>query len=413
MVQTAGDKDAFRSTHYLGILPWYYWWLRTQVYQQPIQLYACVRGFVDESEDIPFNEIKSIYLKVSEIVTNNAALSIDDIVQQLSEVGSIIVSEDRQLRSATDLIFSIIGWQTMLYRPDILSCPPSEFCITDEMNGHRSSCHLCLKQFRVCKSKGLSEFLLGFGLMLIPRNYNTLEDAEEAKAFNRLKSVKSSTLNAYLLTTIGGITISWSDCLACHLELDKNARVLYVFRYPSFCVESLGGQSARGSGRSTIHSCTSDFPNNNHWATPQDVTELLREVLISYRLLFGQERKSRKAFRKLRPFEHIPKNSHDRFLLEVCGKKRLDLLSGVKERDSYELARDFPHLRAQLVALSMYLDDRKPRSWKELWLDTRDSASWLTFWAVIIIGGLGLILAFLQVVLQITQLAIDLRQAGS
>ncbi|OTB11461.1 hypothetical protein K445DRAFT_46103, partial [Daldinia sp. EC12] len=293
----------------------------------------------------------------SEIVINNADLSINDIAQRLSDAGSITILGDRQLKSATDLVFSIIGWKTMLYRPDLLSCPPTEICIADETNGYRGGCHLCLKQFRLSESKHLPEFLLGFGLMLPPRNYNSLEDAEEAKAFNRLKSIKPSTSNAYILATIGGITISWTDCLACHLELDKNARVLYVFRYPSFCMASLGD-----SGRSVIHSCASDLPNNNHWATRQDVTELLWEVILSYRLLFGQHSKSRKIFRKSRPFEQIPQNSRDGFLSDLCRKSRLDPVLGIKERDSYELARDFPHLRSRLVTLIVYLDERKPRS---------------------------------------------------
>ncbi|KAI1479742.1 hypothetical protein F4774DRAFT_380819 [Daldinia eschscholtzii] len=233
-------------------IPWYDWWLRTQIHQQPTELYSCIRGFSGESEDLPFEEIILVCSEASEIVINNADLSINDIAQRLSDAGSITILGDRQLKSATDLVFSIIGWKTMLYRPDLLSCPPTEICIADETNGYRGGCHLCLKQFRLSESKHLPEFLLGFGLMLPPRNYNSLEDAEEAKAFNRLKSIKPSTSNAYILATIGGITISWTDCLACHLELDKNARVLYVFRYPSFCMASLGD-----SGRSVIHSCAS------------------------------------------------------------------------------------------------------------------------------------------------------------
>jgi hypothetical protein len=40
-----------------------------------------------------------------------------------------------------------------------------------------------------------------------------------------------------------------------------------------------------------------------------------------------------------------------------------------------------------------------------IWKDKRDSAHWLTFWAVIIIGGAGLLLGFMQVLLQAIQLA--------
>lgn len=203
--------------------------------------------------------------------------------------------------------------------------------------------------------------------------------------------------------------MTWSDCLACHLELDKDTGVLYVFRYPSFCIASLKNRSAQDTNRSVIHSCASSVPRNSHWATPQDVTELLEEAVLSYRLLFGQHPRSRKLFRKLRPFKDVPLEGRDDFLSDLCGEKAIDPSLGIGERDSYELARDFPHLRTRLFRLSTYLNERKPRRWRELWLDNRDSASWLTFWAVILIGGMGLLLAFIQVVLQIAQLAISLR----
>ncbi|XXH00200.1 hypothetical protein Hte_006542 [Hypoxylon texense] len=283
----------------------------------------------------------------------------------------------------------------MLYRTDVLYCPPSDFCIADEMDGHRGESHIFLKQSRRST-----------------RNYHILDDAEEIKAFNRLKSIDPPTLNAHLLTTIGNVTVSWSDCLACHFELDKDAGVLYVFRYPSFCMASLKDRSGQDTGRSVIHSCASNVPSNSHWATAQDVTELLEEVVLSYRLLFGQHPRSRKVFRNLRPFKHIPLEGRDDFLSDLCGEKMMDPSLGIGERDSYELARDFPHLRTRLFRLNTYLNERNPRSWRELWLDNRDSASWLTFWAVILIGGIGLLLAFIQVVLQIAQLAISLRQQG-
>lgn len=176
------------------------WWLQTQLRQQPKDLYSCVRDTDGKSEDDIANKIKSLYLRVSDIIVQNAPLSIDDIVQTLLEdESSIIAAEDSQgLDSAMNLVFSIIGWQTMLYRPDVLSCPPSEFCIADEMDGHRGESHICLKQSRTGSTKLLSDFLLGFGLMLAPRNYHMLDDAEETKAFNRLKSVDPPTVNAHL-----------------------------------------------------------------------------------------------------------------------------------------------------------------------------------------------------------------------
>jgi hypothetical protein len=373
-------------------------------------MFDSLTGFDYESEDSLTSTFLPLCSKVSSIIKQSTTPSINTIVQSLLEDGSISAGDGYEnLDSAASLVFAIIGWLTMLYRPDVLSCPSTEFCIADEMDGHHSGSHMSLKQDRIGSSKRLSDFLLGFGLMLPPANYHILEDAEEIKLYDKLKSVEPSTLNLFLLTTIGGVSVEWTDSLACHLELDKDARLIYMFRYPSFCWSNLHDAEAESS---TIHACASDVPDNHHWGTKQDVTQLLEEILLSYRLLIGQNIRSRRLFQKLSPFQGMPANFRDDLLVQLCTSKDSVPL-GLVQRDAYELARDFPHLRTRLVRLDHHLNQRKPRSWTELWLDNRDSASWLTFWAVIIIGGIGLLLALIQVILQIVQIAFQIQHPNS
>jgi hypothetical protein len=45
-----------------------------------------------------------------------------------------------------------------------------------------------------------------------------------------------------------------------------------------------------------------------------------------------------------------------------------------------------------------HMTNLKPQGWK-------DSAQWYTFWAIIVLGGSGIALAFIRVVLQAAQLA--------
>ena len=55
------------------------------------------------------------------------------------------------------------------------------------------------------------------------------------------------------------------------------------------------------------------------------------------------------------------------------------------------------------MKLNQYTASRKPRSFKQLWLDKRDSAAWLTFWTVLLFGVVGILLGLLQAVFQILQ----------
>jgi hypothetical protein len=131
-----------------------------------------------------------------------------------------------------------------------------------------------------------------------------------------------------------------------------------------------------------------------------DVTQLLHEIILSYRLLFGQEKKSRRLFQSMEPFKGEPSNAHDSLLLQLCSSKTVILPILCKEREFYRLGRDFPILRSRIASLLQQMTDLKPRGWKEIWNDKRDSAQWYTFWAVIVFGGSWIALVFIRVVLQ-------------
>jgi hypothetical protein len=141
------------------------------------------------------------------------------------------------------------------------------------------------------------------------------------------------------------------------------------------------------------------------------VNDLLRETLLSYRLLFGQDKASRRLFRSLNPFGDLPEGCEDRSLSELCSRKKSNFATWLHEHDSYVLSKDFPILGSKLAGLAHHFSNKRPRTWKELWNDKRDSASWFTFWAVLLIGGIGIILAFMQVLLQIVQISLEIKQS--
>jgi hypothetical protein len=129
---------------------------------------------------------------------------------------------------------------------------------------------------------------------------------------------------------------------------------------------------------------------------------------MSYRLLFGQNKKSRRLFRDLSPFAGTPVQAHDKVLLDLCGHKQCSPAHLPRtERKHWDLAHDFPVLRSRLSTLAYEISIRKPRSWCALWKDKRDSAQWATFWTVIIFGLISLLLSLVQVILQAVQLAVQ------
>lgn len=71
--------------------------------------------------------------------------------------------------------------------------------------------------------------------------------------------------------------------------------------------------------------------------------------------------------------------------------------------DVFSLVSDFPILHDRFEALQTHLACQKARGLIQLWRDKRSTEAWYTFWAVVLIGGVGLFLSFVQTVLQIMQ----------
>lgn len=395
-------------------LPWYRWWLYQQIRSQPQRLLLGLPNMKCDEESDWDTHFIPLWNKVRELVLATEPKTIDGITDTLVELDVISVKNNYEAyQSAKELIFSIIGWQTMLYKPDLFSCATGGFNILDEMDGYHGEARICLNQSPLSGKYDLPSFLLGFGMMLPPRDYCAFDDTHDKELINNTKVIISKDLNAHVLTKVCGVRLQWVDSLSCHLELDKHSGTLFLYRYPSFCVSSLQTRDTKERRKGAIHSCGFERPGSVPWASEEDVTELLQEILLSYRLLFGQSRRSRSLFRRLRPFAHIPHEGQDQFLYLICSRKQFNCPITLTEREEYDLAGDFPHLRSRIVRLSSYASSKKPRSIRQLWRDKRDSTAWLAFWSVLIFGSVSILLGVVQTVFQIMQYVLALQQAGA
>jgi len=388
--------------------------VRRQFRGQPQRLLLCLRDDKLDEDQKWAEDFMPVWNQVREVVLGPEPTSIDGIAECLATQGAITLKDNYEAaQAAKDLVFSILGWQTMLYKPDFVSYSAG-YGIVDELDGYHGEARICHNQFALASAQDMPNFLLGFGMMLSPRNYCGMEGADDRALFNQTKTARSGDMDAYTLTKVCGVRVQWVDSLSCHLELDSSSGTLFVFRYPSFCLASLRQQRRKDASKSVLHSCGLERPGSIPWATEEDITELLREILLSYRLIFGQNKRSRAVFRRLRPFAGVSKEEEDPFLSQLCGRKRPDYPGDITlvEREEYDLAGDFPHLRSKIVRIHGYASSRKPRSLRQLWMDKRDSTAWLALWSVLIFGSLSILLALIQAVFQILQYVDGIRNSG-
>ncbi|CAH0018749.1 unnamed protein product [Clonostachys rhizophaga] len=303
--------------------------------------------------------------------------TIDSITEALLQAHYIVVNENYEAyQSAKELVFNIVGWQTMLYRANNLTRTTDGLSILDEI------------------------FILGFGMMLPQKNYYSFDDTEDRKLFNAMKLVNVKEINAHVLYKVCGVKIQWADRDFVSLS------ICFILR----CEPPEQEPMWKLIPKPVIQCCGVDASSSLPWANEADINDLLREVLLSYRLLFGQSRRSRKLFRRLRPFAQTSQELHDRFLFDMCTKKEPKCSINLIEHEQYDLVGDFPHLRSRLMRLNNYATAKKPRSVRQLWKDKRDSTACLAFWSVIIIGSIGILLGLIQTVLQIMQYTLTIQQ---
>ncbi|OJJ79756.1 uncharacterized protein ASPGLDRAFT_69886 [Aspergillus glaucus CBS 516.65] len=325
----------------------------------------------------------SAFLKIEEFITSTDFITIDQIIARLKDEGLLRPDEtdndnnERNLQYARYFVFCVLGWQTMLFTPAPMDSSNSILVETpqlaiDEQDGCCEYTHMSLQQdSRSCSNEPLSEFLVGFGVLLPSKSLCLDKDPNIQHAFHKQTEVHAKTFNAYTLSAVAGLRIKWVDALACHLEFNSTTKEISLFRFPSFC-QSLLLEYTKGRRRNVIHACATTSSSSPYWATEEEVNQLLVEILLSYRLLFGQTRKSRGLFRSsLNPFNRNPfvkkaasdVNIRDPILSALCGTKDPfdSILSGLVEKDSYHLPRDFPVLRYRISILQGHLSTTTPQ----------------------------------------------------
>ncbi|KAK1508065.1 uncharacterized protein CCOS01_16066 [Colletotrichum costaricense] len=231
-------------------------------------------------------------------------------------------------------------------------------------------------------------------------------------------SLYEGSLNLEVLL-FGRIKIQWVDTLSEHLRFDLVSRRLSIFSFPTFCVLSAlrkGGKEATP----LLDSINEGFMPTTLENRYQNYVTLEQEVLVSYRLLFGQSARSRNLIRSdLKKLEQSGQ-PFDNLLYTLCGpKKEADKLprsiwpvgcrdfeqEKLLESDVYSAQSDFPRLGYRLINLQRFSLRQKPRRLTDLWRDRRNPLQWYTFWAVLWVGGAGIILAIIQTILAGVQVA--------
>ena len=343
-----------------------------------------------------------LYEMVRDYAQRNDGASIDEIVEYVQDAGLFDPLKE-SLGAQRLLIFAILGWQSMLYQAAFNVCSVQELAI--HRDSYQPQSGLVFDTYRVAadlSDRPLSVLLKAFGNLLPARSSGTTQLASETgKLATSWHPLYPNETNAYLLHVLLHVNIQWVDSLSLHLDYDKSSKTLSLFSYPSFCLEMLHTHGAIYSFASIEGPCADPRANS------EDISQFLLEILLSYRLLFGQSVASRKFFRRTFSPAEVQGCQLDTLLPQLCARRRSELPSPLMpvDRSVYFSARDFPVLYDRIELIANELKEAKPKSFGGLLRDRRDTLQYWTFCLVSIIGGMGILLSLIQVILQGIQLA--------
>ena len=130
--------------------------------------------------------------------------------------------------------------------------------------------------------------------------------------------------------------------------------------------------------------------------------------MLSLRLLFRDDRRARRIFQRQERARAITSGIIDPWLDNLCGATHsTSILSwGSPVRETYSAKSDFPIFASRLHKVQEYVTGIQPNRIVSLWRDRRDLQRWYTIWAVLIIGGISVLLAIAQIWLSAAQVGI-------
>jgi len=223
------------------------------------------------------------------------------------------------------------------------------------------------------------------------------------------------------------LKIEWVTSLSLHLELDSGKKTLKMFQFPSLCRLMVVDK------RSHI---LSRLLNDHAARSSEDVSapdvapdNLFREILLSYRMIFGQDDRSWKAFKNMIPLleEQRGRSSWettwdcDPLLSVLCGssckdkeiRQLYDDIDANEPASFYDPNKEFPFFGRRLLKLQQLIKHHQPHDVRSLLNDRRDVAAWYnlrTNQLLAIFGCVTILLMLVSLSLQVWQGILQARQ---
>ncbi|KAF7939821.1 hypothetical protein EAE99_001626 [Botrytis elliptica] len=220
------------------------------------------------------------------------------------------------------------------------------------------------------------------------------------------------------ISQIGGLQLVWTDVLEEHFLLNPGTKQLFVTFFGSVeeFIESFAGPSGPSGGTSIWNAF--DPTSDSETYGPR----IIDGVHKTWDLLNSASKDRRKLYRSIAgkngwPTERLWKDtgtitsSEYSFLDSYHDVPSFTIRLAILNNSEVSY-RHFGPLEHRVRILREYMDRQKPRGFRQLWRDSRDSFNYYTFWGVIIFGVVSIFLAMASLAVSISQTYASFKSLG-
>jgi hypothetical protein len=397
---------------------WYSRHLQMKFQQTWHALAPSLLGLEDETTAPRPGDLVIVYnfvLAVAELLSTRQHIAMVEIVDELDNNHLLKPQLDEERAKPNQIVFAAVGWLTMFYEavpnpePDKLEVKKTSTTSSGKRHALITRKYCSFRQSFDDIDLPLYSMLGRFGCLIpVPRTHPLRPQGFSGDQHSEVIMIQSVCFNT--LQQIAGLKIEWVSSLALHLELDSGRKTLKLFQYPSFCrmmmIDKKTHLLSRCVNSSNPQSKIID-PDifrllNDHAenycedVNPADIRadEFFEEILRSYRLIFGQDERSYKAFSKmLTKLEEdqgqgMSIGACDPLLRVLCGQSSMsneakyiyEEIDANQQTTYCNPDTEFPFFGKRLMELQQFEKQHQPQNVKTLLSDRRDVAAWFTLW---------------------------------
>ncbi|KAF4436969.1 hypothetical protein F53441_13151 [Fusarium austroafricanum] len=388
--------------------------------------YMAIGGTRCSGRNICFADFVPIVINFCKDLSDGDIVNLTELAESLM-LKDLVTRDAAQLPRIKQLVFATLGWISMLYIP-AKNYVDGNLVIQvrgGSTNSRRLHTWVRPEQAMENITGSLRDVLGDFS----NDSRGPLSCINGLAGPAEIDVLKATNLNFFVLAKLGGLRIIWADSICMHLELDRREKTIMMFQHPSICA-LMCSAGDKGIYLDSLPGALEPSPAGSFY----------REVLLTYRLVFGQHKRSWRLCCKEGGLERQKQGSwkiwlgwglvlrsfrlcgitkaeeatrislgQDSLLLRLCcadctQEPVYDEIGAPDVRSVYSAQHDFPFFGDRLIALQEYVRLIEPMDLRALYYDRRDLSRCMSVWTTMVFGTVTLVLATLGVFLAAGQI---------